>query len=311
MKTWGLLVTAVLVILLPASYRTFAQIAEPLLGLIAVILLPIPLLVLITWFSQLLAMSDWLGVRMALASNEPLQRMLNQHIDPEVIQALQHPVYVTLSMLQRTQPAGLVPGLPMPSRLEFVPDYYDVRQATPALMRELVLQSAGLPEIFAVRKIEDRNYYDGGLVDNNPVLPVARTKNTIVIAIALSSDVTKEQLLANRLENERRLRETPARTRELHLLHPLEAAQVYEASFGLIAIIPSHDLGNFLRGTLGFYARRARALMQLGYFDTYRALAKEDAIGEVEARGTAAPGTSPPFPVEVESPLPGTVGPAR
>jgi predicted acylesterase/phospholipase RssA len=176
--------------------------------------------------------------------------------------------------------------------------------------RWLVLQSAGLPEIFAVRKIEDRDYYDGGLVDKNPVLPVARTKNTIVIAIALSSDVTKKQLLANRLENERRLREAPAKTTELHLLQPLEAAQVYESSFGLIAIIPSHDLGNFLRGTLGFYARRARALMQLGYSDTYRALAKEDAISELEARATVAPDTSPVFPVGVEDPSPGQSSPS-
>jgi hypothetical protein len=44
-----------------------------------------------------------------------------------------------------------------------------------------------------------------------------------------------------------------------------------------VVLTPSRPLGDFLTGTLDDGAVRARALMQLGYGDTIRALARRSA----------------------------------
>lgn len=146
--------------------------------------------------------------------------------------------------------------------IEYVPSHFDLRQAPADQLHELVLQSAGLPEIFPARRFGGRSYVDGGLADNEPVA-------------ALCGDAPPGRLIVMPLDHrqdEAAVRAGLAKSLE-KLGRPAPAA-----SPRLLVLTPSRSLGNFIVGTLGFRAERCRALMVLGYRDTLRRLAAMDAF---------------------------------
>ena len=164
-------------------------------------------------------------------------------------------------------PVGLLAPYPV-TTVEYVPSHFNVRTADAGMVHELILQSAGLPEIFPARRIGEYSYVDGGIVDNVPLTALADVPDQAAILVVpldarLDEDAVRKDLAANL---ERLGRSAPKSLPELVLL------------------TPSRPLGNFLTGTLDFGAVRARALMQLGYCDTIRRLAQRSNIRARDAR---------------------------
>jgi hypothetical protein len=141
--------------------------------------------------------------------------------------------------------------------IEYVPAYFDVC-AYPGDVNELILQSAGLPEIFPARRIGENTYVDGGIADNVPLAALADMHgHAAIIVVPLDSRVTEDVV----------------RKDLTHKLNRL-GRSVSDSLPELLLLTPSRPLGNFLTGTLDFRAAHARALMQMGYCDTIRYLAK-------------------------------------
>lgn len=141
--------------------------------------------------------------------------------------------------------------------VEYVPTHFDVRKTEPGQLTELILQSAGLPEIFPVRRFAGEPFVDGGLADNQPLTALAALPGqAAIIVIPLDAAKDESAVRADLVEVHARLgRPVPASLPEL------------------LVLTPSRSLGCFLTGTLDFRAVKARALMQLGYTDTLHKLA--------------------------------------
>ena len=124
-------------------------------------------------------------------------------------------------------------------------------------MHELILQSAGLPEIFPARQFDGVTYVDGDIADNEPLAALVNVpghSTIIVMPLNIQGDEAKIRTdLSQVLE---RLGQSPPATLP-----------------ELLVLTPSRPLGNILTGTMDFAAERARAMMRLGYRDTIVRLA--------------------------------------
>jgi hypothetical protein len=157
--------------------------------------------------------------------------------------------------------ASAASGLPVvKSTVEYVPAHFDVRKYNPALVTELILQSAGLPEIFPARRFGGRTYVDGGVVDNEPLAALAeRERLSTIVVIPLDAKKDEAGIGRDLAANLERMGLAPAAT-----------------AAPLLVLTPSRPLGGFLFGTLGFRAARCQSLMQMGYCDTIRKLANSE-----------------------------------
>jgi hypothetical protein len=152
-------------------------------------------------------------------------------------------------------------GLPfLKTTVEYVPTHFDVCKYNPALVTELILQSAGLPEIFPARRFGGHTYVDGGVVDNEPLAALAEIEGLSRIVVIPLDARTDEVAIGRELAaNLERMGLSPAAT-----------------AVPLLVLTPSRPLGGFLFGTLGFRAARCQSLMQMGYCDTIRKLANSE-----------------------------------
>ncbi|WP_157676501.1 patatin-like phospholipase family protein [Afipia sp. GAS231] len=259
---------------------------------VAVIGAPFLALCVVNYASWLATALDLLATRLVLASNTRLAELISECVNPEQLKAHPTPVFVTLGALREVQrtvaprllahgtatggPAvsersgiiptldrdfgGLVDGASLPTTswtMEYVPNHFNVCTEPPGRMRELILQSAGLPEIFPARQFDGVTYVDGGIADNEPLaalvdLPGHRT--IIVMPLNNRGDEARIRTDLSRVL-ERLGRPPPATLPEL------------------LVLTPSRPLGNILVGTMDFAAERARAMMRLGYRDTIVRLA--------------------------------------
>jgi hypothetical protein len=156
--------------------------------------------------------------------------------------------------------------------IEYVPYYFDLRNVTPELFHDLILQSAGLPEIFPKRSFGDHSFVDGGIVDNEPLTTIAeREAIAYIVVIPLDNKQSESRVREKLAKNLVRVRGATGDTVELKgRFIPTVGTQALPP---MLVLTPSRPLGSFLFGTLGFYARRSQALLRLGYCDTIRALA--------------------------------------
>ena len=283
----------------------------PLLQLVVTFLIAPFLALYVVQFGSWLAHAlDLLATRLVLASNNPLSELVSECVNPERLKARLLPVFVTLGALREVQhgvvtplvqsTAMKVPGAQMPplittkvdrdfgdladdtslptpySTMEYVPKHFNVCAEPPGRMQELILQSAGLPEIFPARRFDGVTYVDGGIADNEPLAALADISgHSTIIVIPLNSKGTEAKIRAD-LDRvlERLGRTLPTKLPEL------------------LVMTPSRPLGNMLFGTMDFAAERARAMMRLGYRDTIVRLA-----GQEEYAQPANPTTTPPSSV--------------
>ena len=145
-------------------------------------------------------------------------------------------------------------------------------------MRERILDSASLPEVFPRRAFDGGDLVDGGVADNTPLLPILRAgiRNAVVIY----------------LDRKQGLKDSPARIRQLD--RDFVAARSFgaepsphptplsETRVSLLRIVPSVYLGSMVSGTLNFSAKRAGQLIRLGYADAVEALKEALKVGLVE-----------------------------
>jgi predicted acylesterase/phospholipase RssA len=226
-------------------------------------------------------------------TNTPLQKEVEATFTNERLSKLEVPTFATLSFFKPHVPGS-----------EFwdgwVPMYVRLDQLDFATTRQVLLQSAGIPGLFPVRKVMDQETNDGGWCDNVPVAPLlfrVAERLDVVLVIYLSAGDRKPQL-------RRGLGLSPKpftwdiNTGLLEISY--EAAvnwKVHEAANcpnapsdwpystraeggewlekispddrlpRIVPIVPSTSLGNFLTGTLNFTARKARKLISQGEKD--------------------------------------------
>ena len=278
------------------------MLSMPILILLAIVVAaPLLTFLLMAYTSWFVVMLDQLSTRLVLATNQPLYQLLIDCVDVARLRLNPQPLFVTLASLQEvtrhisperppmnpplaaklktdddiseswwkkhvvgTSPSGDFTGFsgvfePQPvTTVEYVPTHFNLSRVDPHKVHELILQSAGLPEIFPARRIGNDSFVDGGIVDNIPLAALAEVPgHTAFLVVPLDAHVKEADVLADMKANLERL-----------------GRKVPDSLPQLILLTPSRPLGGFLLGTLDFGARRARALMQLGYADTIRFLAK-------------------------------------
>lgn len=172
----------------------------------------------------------------------------------------------------------------MPSHsLEYIPHYFELQSLSVQDSQRLILQSAGLPEIFPMKTIAGADYIDGGIVDNTPLLPLVEggySDSFIVISLdakaktkELHRDVSRLEKLIRYSKPIRLEEKSWVETNILSLYNSISNARLKygneysEKNMSTWHIIPSKSLGNFLTGTLNFFSYKSRALMKLGYYD--------------------------------------------
>jgi hypothetical protein len=148
--------------------------------------------------------------------------------------------------------------------VEYLPCHFDLRRQPPGEVLPLVLQSAGLPELFPARRFGDQAYVDGGIVDNEPLAALVTQLPAAELA-ALSAIVV---LPLDPRRDEAHVRRALAANLE-RLGHAAPPALP-----PLVVLAPPRTLGGFFTGTLGFTRARCRARLAQGYDDTLRALAR-------------------------------------
>jgi predicted acylesterase/phospholipase RssA len=283
--TWGLIALS--------GLAGWWYLAMPLFELAVFMIVGPFLALLVVNYASLLATGlDLLATRLVLASNTPLAELVRECVNPEQLKAHPKPVFVTLGALGEVRRTvdprllaqdtatvgqgtsvrsaiittlykdygGLVDGASLPtasSTVEYVPSYFNVCDEPPGRMQELILQSAGLPEIFPARQFDGFTYVDGGIADNEPLAALVNVpghSTIIVMPLNIQGDEAKIRTDLSRVL-ERLGRPPPATLPEL------------------LVLTPSRPLGNILTGTMDFAAERARAMMRLGYRDTIVRLA--------------------------------------
>jgi hypothetical protein len=253
---------------------------------LVILLLLGPFIVLWWW---LFKVHNTLADRLALFSNEPLQTLVNQALEPRKIRLAPFPTYVTLAWLRwvlvlpgEERPAGSVHSL-VNYRLQFTPIYRDLRELSDYGIKEHVIQSAGLPEVFPRRVVSGVPVVDGGVADNTPIQPVLDADGFVVIY--LHSHPDKRNLIETEsvrvheiLDQLPPMSEKDAACAAALWLVGQEGVEggdkatedeaEQRVAKPILAIVPSQNLGNLLTGTMNFSARKARRLMWLGYWDT-------------------------------------------
>ncbi len=121
-------------------------------------------------------------------------------------------------------------------------EYFKLKEYDKELMDEIILASCSIPGIFDEVEINGQKYYDGGLVDNTPILPLIKEDCQRIIVVYLSNEST-----INKEEYKGR---------------------------DIIEIVPSKDLGRFFSGTFDFTNRGSRRRINLGYKDAIAVLNK-------------------------------------
>jgi hypothetical protein len=211
-----------------AGLSAWWLLATPLIALVVLLMVaPFLALLVVTYTSWLASLLDQLATRLVLANNGPLAGLLLECVDPAQLKACPRPVFVTLSSLREVvrqrqfqlpkrlagkaiefepvrsdaaRPAdadfgsALAGALPpsTESTVEYVPRHFDVRSEAPDRMRELILQSAGLPEIFPARCFDGVTYVDGGLADNEPLTALAALPGqAVIVVMPLTIGVTR------------------------------------------------------------------------------------------------------------------------
>ncbi len=118
--------------------------------------------------------------------------------------------------------------------------YIKVDNASEENLKKYLMASTALPVIYEPILVNDRKYRDGGICDNNPIEPLYKKGIRKFIIISLNHGKT------------------------------VDTSAYTDAEFTKIS--PSHDLGDFLTGTLNFLDDDKKIKFLLGVKDGERAL---------------------------------------
>jgi NTE family protein len=192
-------------------------------------------------------------------SNDGLRELLQGYVDYDAISASRIPCYTVASkikapgwlygLVQRYSAGSLTHKLVSAAfilvlKLTAKPRSFDMREHPGGAMEQLLLASSAIPLVFPDIEFGGDVFVDGGLVDNEPVLPLyeAGFRKLIVVSLGSDYEIPREKF---------------------------PEAEFLDLSIGKGSALLS------LAGTFDFTAQDAKARMKQGYDDC---LAKSDSI---------------------------------
>ena len=170
-------------------------------------------------------------------SREGLLKIFN-HVKLEKITDSRKSIYVTCTLEKPVIDKVLCDD--KRERVSFRLNNYNVEG-----IKKLLLATSAIPGVFRPETIEGNKYFDGGILDNVPLTPVADEHCTHVIIVYLEPHPNKAKILDD--FGDKAARENPFSK--------------------MIEIKPSKDLGGILDGTLNFDKQAAQRNIELGYND--------------------------------------------
>ncbi len=120
-------------------------------------------------------------------------------------------------------------------------DYLLVNGRSPESIKKVLLAATAIPLVYDPVEVDGRLYRDGGLFDNVPIRPMLETGIKDLIIVRCSPNQQCDPYLLSRADS-------------------------------VLEITPSANIGTLLSGTLDFDGRNAMFRLQVGYFDTLRAV---------------------------------------
>jgi len=170
-----------------------------------------------------------------------------------------------------------------------IPIYERVDLMSPEKRTAILIASAALPfGVFPSVFLEGKEYIDGGLADNIPIVPMIGLERCDEIVVVRLRPHREGEIEAHwkKVDRTLRVREVPDAERRRMYFSAVERSRVsslvdeqfnppinfpyrdFPSSVRRVHVIaPSRLLGNFLTGTMNFRASYAAELMQLGYRD--------------------------------------------
>jgi hypothetical protein len=233
-------------LLLIAAGRAFSPYLSPLIGVVLLLGLP--------------RLMSFIASRFSGFSNAPLTEIINK-LDIDDIRL--KPPQLILTMAGEISVLSLFTNRVRPRAIYYLVD----SRISTLLARQVLCHSAALPEIFPTTlRLNGVRMVDGGVADNTPLLGAGDFPD---VAIVVYLDKRFGRVSRQRLVDKEKDR--------LRALAQLRRSEWGEAMYQryrqwisdlrILAIVPSQDLGNFIKGTLDFSADGAQRRIKLGYLD--------------------------------------------
>lgn len=117
-------------------------------------------------------------------SNAGLQEMIRLYVDLSAVRNSETVFYAVASRVKK--PEMITHMFPRFATAR----YFNVRDFDEAAIHDILLASAAIPLVFPSIRIDGNVYVDGGLKDNNPILPLCRDGFRSVIVVSLDAHFT-------------------------------------------------------------------------------------------------------------------------
>lgn len=179
-------------------------------------------------------------------SREGILKLMDEKIDLSRISQSRIPAYISVTV---AAPGSYANSGRLDSALASLNQDPDDRIGEYLLMngrsaediKKILLASTAIPIVYDPVEIDGKLYRDGGLFDNVPIRPLLEIGLNNLIIVKCSKNQQCDPYLLSQAES-------------------------------VLEIAPSADIGSLLTGTLDFDGRNAMYRLQVGYFDTLRAV---------------------------------------
>lgn len=182
-------------------------------------------------------------------SREGILKLMRENIDINALSKSDIPTYISVTHAAAT---SSMPGSPAEritsavASLNQVPDdrsgeYLLINDRSTSDITKILLASTAIPLVYDPVEIDGQLYRDGGLFDNVPIRPLLQTGIRDLIIVKCSENQQCDPYLLSQADS-------------------------------VLEIVPSANIGSLLSGTLDFDGRNAIYRIQIGYYDTIRAI---------------------------------------
>jgi hypothetical protein len=235
---------------------------------------------------------------LSIFSNKPLRDLIEKHCSPEKLRKKAVSTFVTHATegvvvrrnnkIVERQDVGkklffrnIASTRNFTAKVQYIPVYHNLLSHPDQDIREYVLQSAALPEIFPRKVLSGKSVVDGGVVDNSPIIPIICQKDIdgiIIIYLDKGSDLIQKRLekeedkLRDMVEKVELYEENDILDNNIYVGIEKRIVHSHSEIRKILPIEPSMHIGGFLTGTMNFLNYKSRVLMWLGYWDALNAV---------------------------------------
>lgn len=179
-------------------------------------------------------------------SRDGLLKLMNQKLDLQKISENPIPAYISATHAAPTQTADPSRFNSALASLNQAPDeregeYLLINGRSSDDIKKILLASTAIPIVYDPVEVDGKLYRDGGLFDNVPIRPLLEVGIKNLIIVRCSADQQCNPYLLSQADS-------------------------------VLEITPSVNIGSLLTGTLDFDGRNAMFRLQVGYYDTLRAV---------------------------------------